>query len=246
MNSFIRGLLGIILFLLLWQVVAMVLNKQIIVPAPLVTFEVLMGLLFEKRIIIAALHTAWKVGLALVLVLITGILLGLLLGLVEALYEMSRPIIMVIQAVPVISWLSLVLFTWGPSWQGPVTIAFLSLLPLAILTTVSGVRNLDHNLLEMARVYQVPRRMVFRDIYIGSLLPFIVAIIDVSIGTVWKVILVAEYLCGNSGLGERISGARYAVDVPGVWALTIIAVILGLVTERLIKLSLRRLSTKWI
>ena len=77
--------------------------------------------------------------MALGLVLLLGLPLGLIIGLFEPLYDMSRPIIMVIQAVPVISWLSLVLFTWGRNWQGPVLIAFLSILPIAILTTVSGV-----------------------------------------------------------------------------------------------------------
>ena len=96
-------------------------------------------LLVSGPIILAAWQTAWKVFLALLLVLLIGLPLGLGLGLSKTLYNMFRPIIMVIQAVPVISWLSLVIFAWGIGWKGPVFIAFLSLLPLAILTTVAGV-----------------------------------------------------------------------------------------------------------
>jgi NitT/TauT family transport system permease protein len=147
---------------------------------------------------------------------------------------------MVIQTVPVISWLSLVIFMWGIGWKGPIFIAFLSILPTALLTTVSGVRNLDNNLLEMAAVYQVPKARIFKDIHMGSLLPFIAAILDVSIGLAWKVILVAEYLCGGDGLGEEILEARMNVDIPRIWALTLIAVIFGILAERLIKLMLKR------
>ncbi|HWP97664.1 MAG TPA: ABC transporter permease subunit [Syntrophomonadaceae bacterium] len=234
------------IFLLIWQVLAVYLNKSLILPEPGLVFRVLGSLLLQTSTLGAALQTAWKVLLALGLVLVLGILLGLLLGLAKGLQDMSRPIIMVLQAVPVISWLSLVIFTWGISWQGPVFIAFLSLLPTAILTTIVGVQNLDSNLLEMARIYRVPRSRVIREIYVGSLLPFIIAVVDVSLGQAWKVILVAEFLCGDRGLGVQIAWARQYFDIPNVYAFTLLAVILGLLTERIIKYYLGRISKRWV
>lgn len=245
MKTVLYWLSGIIIFILLWQLLALLFGWSIILPPPPEVFQTMGNLCLNPDTGMAALQTAWKVLLSLALVLIIGIALGLLLGMFKALYEMMRPIIMVIQAVPVISWLTLVIFAWGIGWRGPVFITFLALLPMALLTTVSGVRNLDHKLLEMARVYKVPAGRVFKDIYIGSLLPFVAAIIDVSIGQAWKVILVTEYLCGNSGLGVKILSSRYAVDSTGVYAYTLLAVILGIVTERLVKLAMGRVSAKW-
>ncbi len=244
MKSFFDGLIGISLLLLVWQLLALVIDKSI-VPAPSETLSLLAQLLVSPSVLVAAWQTAWKVFLALGLAMLIGLTLGLGLGLSNTLYNMFRPIIMVIQGVPVISWLSLVIFAWGIGWKGPVFIAFLSLLPLSILTTVAGVRNLDQNLLEMARVYRVPGRRIIKDIYLGSLLPFIAAIVDVSIGQAWKVILVAEYLSGGKGLGVEILQMRMNIDIPGVWALTILAVLLGIITERLIKKGLGRLSDQW-
>jgi len=183
--------------------------------------------------------------LALLLAVVVGLLTGLVLGRSETLYGVFRPLIMVIQAVPVVSWLTLVIFVWGLGWKGPVFIAFLSLLPISILTTVSGVHNLDQGLLEMARLYQVPQRKVIKDIYLGSLLPFMIAILDVSIGQAWKVILVAEYLCGGNGLGVKILSARMSIDVPEVWALTLMAVLFGILSEYLIKFGLGKATSKW-
>jgi len=245
MKSSFRFLIGIGLFLLFWEICARWIMPGIILPELGIVGREMLRLLSDTAVYQAALQTLWKVLLALGLVLVLGIVLGLLLGLSTAFYQMMRPIIMIIQAVPVVSWLSLVIFAWGIGWKGPIFIAFLSLLPMALLTTVSGVSNLDRKLLEMARVYQVPRGRVIRDIYLGSLIPFIVAIVDVSIGQTWKVILVAEYLCGSSGLGVDILSARYYVNIPRVYALTLLAVILGLITERLIKLWLGRVSQRW-
>lgn len=245
MRSWLRALSGIAVFILAWEASARILNKGLILPEPGVVFRALGGLVLQSYTLEVAAQTAWKVLLALALVLALGICAGLLLGLVKSLNDMARPIIMVIQAVPVISWLSLVIFTWGISWEGPVFIAFLSLLPTAILTTIAGVQNLDRKLLEMARVYRVPRSRIIREIYLGSLLPFIIAVIDVTLGQAWKIILVAEFLCGDSGLGVQISWARQVFNVPAVYAYTLLAVILGMATERFIKHYLGKVSKRW-
>lgn len=245
MKSSLRFAAGIGLFLLIWEGLAGLLHTSIILPPLGSVLRLLPQLLTNPLIGMAALQTAWKALLALGLVLVLGMVLGFILGLFPTLYEMIRPLIMIIQAVPVVSWLSLVIFAWGIGWRGPIFIAFLSLLPTALLTTVSGMKNLDRRLLEMARVYRVPASRVIKDIYLGALVPFIIAIVDVCIGQAWKVILVAEYLCGNSGLGVEILAARYDINIPRLYALTLLAVVLGMITERLIKYLLGRMSARW-
>lgn len=245
MSKLKYSLTGIAIFLVIWQLMAQVLNASIILPKPSVVLALMGSLLSEPTVAAAAGQTVWKVALALSLVLVLGLVLGICLGISNRFYEMMRPLILIIQAVPVVSWLSLVIFAWGIGWRGPVFIAFLSLLPMALLTTVSGMRSLDNKLLEMARLYRVPRQRIVKDIYLGSLLPFITAIIDVSIGQAWKVILVAEYLCGSSGLGVEILSARYDVNIPRVYALTLLAVLLGIITERIVKALLGRVSVRW-
>jgi NitT/TauT family transport system permease protein len=237
--------LGGLFFLALWHIAAVWLDKSMILPRPAAVFYALAVLLPQPVTWGAIFHTAWKVALTLLLVLTTGVALGFFLGLAPTAEKLSRPVLMVIQAVPVISWLSLVIFSWGISWQGPVFIAFLSLLPTVVLTTVSGVRQLDQNLLEMARLYQVPKRKVWRYIYRGALLPFVVTALEVCIGQAWKVMLVAEFLVGDKGLGVQIAGARQLFNVTGVYAYTLCAVLLGLLTEGLIRYGLERKVKGW-
>lgn len=235
MKKFLQILLSILALLLIWQVLSLVVDKEIIIPAPENTLPVVFDSITSDKILISIWQTTWKVIAALSLSIAIGIPLGYFLGRSDFLYRFFRPWIMVIQAVPVISWLTLVIFAWGIGWKGPIFISTLSLLPMSILTTISGVRKLDSHLLEMAKLYQVPRRRIFRDIYVGSLFPFIAAILDVNIGQAWKVMLVTEYLCGGDGLGEKILMARMNVDTSGAWALTLIAVILGITAEILSK-----------
>jgi len=233
-------LLGILVLLIVWQLFTIHADKIYIFPSPAATFKELVYQLSSADIYLAALETAWKVLAALALAILIGLPAGYLIGISDKAYDAIRPIMMFIQAVPVISWLTIVIFTWGVGWKGPVFIAFLTLFPNAAFTTANGVRNIDRRLLEMADVYRVPQAKIFQSIYLRSLIPFVITILDLSIGLAWKVILVTEYLCGGKGLGVEILMARMNVDFSATWALTLLAVTLGLVTERIIKQFMKK------
>ena len=240
-----RILLGILMFLGIWLVLSLILSQSMILPTPMETFIELFEILKDPLTYYSILSTMIKGFMILGLIVIVGLPVGFLMGLNNRIYELLRPTVMIIQAVPVISWLALVIFMWGIGWKGPVLIGFLSLLPISIFTIVEGVRNIDRELLEMVKVYRVPKMKIFRYIYLGSLIPFIKAVVDVSVGNVWKTVLVAEYLCGERGLGVLISWARQYVDVPRVYAITMIAVGIGITTERLSRKLMRMLTRRW-
>ncbi|MGC9140521.1 MAG: ABC transporter permease [Mesoaciditoga sp.] len=238
-------LFGILIFLILWQIFSVILNVPLILPSPYLTFESLYHLALQRETYQAIFSTVWKSLLVLLIVIAIGTPVGFLMGINESVYQIFRPAITVVQAVPVISWLALVIFVWGIGWKGPVVISFLSLLPISIFTTATGVRSTDRNLIEMAKVYKVSQIRIIRTIYLGSLVPFIFSTVEVIIGDVWKVIIVSEYLCGSDGIGVLISWARQYVDVPRIYALTIIAVALGITSERFVKFFFRKALKKW-
>ena len=238
-------LFGILIFLILWQIFSVILNVPLILPSPYLTFESLYHLALQQETYQAIFSTVWKSLLVLLIVIAIGTPVGFLMGINESVYQIFRPAITVVQAVPVISWLALVIFVWGIGWKGPVVISFLSLLPISIFTTATGVRSTDRNLIEMAKVYKVSQIRIIRTIYLGSLVPFIFSTVEVIIGDVWKVIIVSEYLCGSDGIGVLISWARQYVDVPRIYALTIIAVALGITSERFVKFFFRKALKKW-
>lgn len=240
MKKYFYPLFGFLFIFVIWQGLAIIIGKPIIIPTVASTFHVFFRFLTSNELLLVVGQTSAKVFLVLILSVLIGLPAGLVLGRSTFLYGIFRPCIMVIQAVPVISWLTLVIFTWGIGWKGPVFISTFSLLPMSILTTISGVRNLDKDLLEMANLYQVPRKRILKQIYLGSLLPFIMSILKVNIGQAWKIVLVTEYLCSGNGLGEKIMMARMNLDTSSVWAYTLLAVLLGTITEFIVKLILKK------
>ena len=240
-----RILLGLLIFFGSWLILSMMLSQSLILPTPMETFSALVEILRDSTTYSAMLSTIAKGFMILGLIIAVGLPVGFVMGLSDKIYELLRPTVMIIQSVPVISWLALVIFMWGIGWKGPVLIGFLSLLPISIFTIVEGVRSIDRDLLEMVKVYRVPKIKVFKYVYIGSLIPFIKAVVDVSVGNVWKTVLVTEFLCGDKGLGVMISWARQYVDVPRVYAITLMAVGLGIGTERIAKKLMSLTTRRW-
>lgn len=236
---------GILLVILIWYLLSFIIGSSFILPPP---HEVIINLLQQlktQRFYLSLWNTVWKTLVVLFITSFIGILIGFLMGTNDTLYDIFRPIIMVIQAIPVVSWLAFVVFLWGIGWKGPILISTMSILPNTVFTTASGIKNIDRKLLEMVHLYKVPRSKIFRNVYLASIVPFVIAAIEVSIGNVWKVVLVTEFLVGGGGLGVELAWARQYVDVPRIYAITIVAVVLGIATERVFKTISKKVLKKW-
>ncbi|OOC43506.1 ABC transporter permease [Thermosipho sp. 1074] len=226
---------GLVLFLIIWYFLALVINSSLILPTPLEVGRIFITLIFSKSIWNSIYYTLLKGFIALFFTLLLGFIFGFVMGICEKCFELLRPIFTISQSVPIISWLVLVIFIWGIGITGPIIITVLSLIPNVTFSVAHGVRNTDKKLLEMAQIYNVSKKKIIKDIYFGSVIPFLLSALEVVSGNLWKVIIVSEYLAGKEGIGVQISWARQYVNIPKVYALTIIAVILGISTERAIK-----------
>jgi len=74
----------------------------------------------------------------------------------------------------------------------------------------------------------------------GSVWPFLLSSLKLSIGSMWKVAIVAEYLIGETGLGVQIMQAKFYVNTTEVFSYTLVAVVFGLVLEALFSLLWER------
>ena len=215
---------GILLIIVIWYFLSFVIGSSFVLPSPHLVIDTLIEQLKTPRVYSALWSTVWKTLVVLLLGTLIGIVIGFFMGINDTVYEIVRPLFMVIQSIPVVSWLAFVVFLWGVGFKGPILISTLSILPDIVFTTASGIKNIDGKLLEMVKLYKVSFGKIFRHLYLASIVPFIIAAVEISIGNVWKVVLVTEFLVGGSGLGVELAWARQYVDVPRIYAITLIAV----------------------
>jgi len=155
--------------------------------------------------------------------------------------RLLSPVIRVIRATPVASFILLVLLWTGRDFV-PVVIAVLMVLPVVWGNLSRGIRATDGQLLELARAYRFSWWKTLRLIYLPSLRPFFASALTTSMGLAWKSGAAAEVLClPKWGIGSQIYHSKLYLEIPDLFAWTVVVVALSLLLEKL----LRRAMSRW-
>jgi nitrate/nitrite transport system permease protein len=141
--------------------------------------------------------------------------LGILIGLNESVYAAVNPLIQLFKPVSPLAWLPLVTMvvsavyvsqdpTFSKSFLNSMfTVLLCSLWPTVINTAV-GVANVSKDLLNVSRVLQLPPLTHVFKIVVPSALPMMFTGLRLSLGIAWMVLIAAEMLAQNPGLGKFV------------------------------------------
>ncbi len=141
--------------------------------------------------------------------------LGVLCGTSATVYAALNPLIQLFRPVSPLAWLPIVmilvsaLYTAPDPWfeksflSSAITVALCSLWP-TLVNTALGVASIDRDHLNVARVLRLPWPVKVRRIVIPSALPWIFTGLRLSLGVGWMVLIAAEMLAQNPGLGKFV------------------------------------------
>jgi len=191
------------------------------------------GVLFKY--IIASL---FRVSAGFLLALIVGIPFGLILGWFGRAFHAFNPAIQVLRPISPIAWIPVAILWFGVSDLAPIFLIFLaSLFPITTAAT-AAVQNIQLVYLRAASNFGVKGLALFRKIVFPAALPQIITGIRLALGVAWLVVVAAEMIAVNSGLGyliidARNAGMRYDLVVAGMVLIGLIGLILDLLVRRL-------------
>lgn len=146
---------------------------------------------------------------------IIGIPLGIAIGLSPGLNAACNPIIQVFKPVSPLAWLPLVTMVVSALYATPdpliaksfinsmITVTLCCLWPMAINTAV-GVASIDRDLVNVSRVLRLPPLKHVRRIVLPASVPMIFTGMRLSLGVAWMVLIAAEMLAQNPGLGKFV------------------------------------------
>ena len=147
--------------------------------------------------------------------------------------ELLAPLVAVIKAVPVASFIILAL-VWLNSRSLSLFISALMVFPPVYLNVLAGIGAADRQLLEMARVFRVPLGRRLRAIYLPAVLPYFRSAVSLALGLCWKAGAAAEVIGLPSGtIGERLYTAKVYFQTPDLFAWTAVIVAVSALFERL-------------
>ena len=150
-----------------------------------------------------------------------------------AVRELLAPLVAVVKAVPVVSFIILAL-VWLDSRSLPLFISALMVFPPVYLNVLAGIAAADVKLLEMARVFRVPLGRRLTGIYLPAVLPYFRSAVSLALGLCWKAGAAAEVIGLPSGtIGERLYTAKVYFQTPDLFAWTAVIVAVSVLFEKL-------------
>lgn len=140
----------ICLWLAFWQTAAVLVHNSIMLVGPFEALQALWSLLPSSDFWRSVAGSFGRISTGFLLAFAAGILLGSLAYTAPLLEEILEPFMLFLKAVPVASFVILVLI-WAGSRNLSVVISFLVVLPVIYVNTLGGCKSTDRKLLEMAR-----------------------------------------------------------------------------------------------
>jgi NitT/TauT family transport system permease protein len=226
--------LTVLFWLTAWQAASMIVHQSLFMPSPLETFAALGGLAATDIFWLSIAFTLIRVVAGVAVSFILGILLAFLASRFMFFEQLLRPIIAAAKATPVMSIIMLAL-VWFSSLV-PVFACILLCFPIFYTNTLSGLRSVDRQLLEMAAVFRVKHRRVVSGVIVPSVIPHIYAALAMCLGFSWKSVVAAEVLSSpRYALGYRLYETKLYLDTPALFAWTLTIIVISLLLEKGLK-----------
>ena len=174
-----------------------------------------------------------------------GSLLGTLSGLSITLSMAVRPLVTILIGIPPIAWIVLALLWFGADDNTPIFTIAVTTLPITFAAGVQGARTLDKRLTEMARSFGSSRWLLFTDVQLPHILSYLFPSWVTALGTCWKVVVMAELLSSNTGVGAGLAAARVNIDTPATMAWIVAIVTMLLIAEYGVLEPIKRRMERW-
>ncbi|MDO9359555.1 MAG: aliphatic sulfonate ABC transporter permease SsuC [Polaromonas sp.] len=179
-----------------------------VLPAPLEVVQAAWALALSGEL---WLHVKVSAGRALAGLLIgggLGLLLGLLTGSVRVAETLLDSTIQMVRNIPALALIPLVILWFGIDETAKLFLIAVSVFFPIYINTFHGIRNVDPGLIEMARTYGLSRWQLYRQVILPGALPSILVGLRFSLGLMWVILIVAETISAQSGIGYMTMNAR--------------------------------------
>ena len=238
-------MIAAVILLVAWHI-SVVVSEGSLVPTPLQVLLALgelttRGLLF-KYVIASLFRVTWGYVAAAII----AVPLGIFLGTRRRGEAFVNPLIQIFRPISPLAWIPIAILWFGVGDISAIFLIFLaSFFPLVVASMVA-VRNVDPVHWNAGRNFGLSQRELITRIIFPSIVPQLLIGLRITIGIAWLVVVAAEMIAVNSGLGflivdARNAGNRYDLVVAGMVMIGLIGLLLDVLMRRLERLR----SVRW-
>ena len=217
-----------------WQAAFLLIDREILLVSPVDVFRRLFALSQSGEFWKSIGSTFLRISSGYLLGVVFGTVLAVLTSAVSFLKTLFYPIISLVKATPVASFIILAL-VWIKKNGVPVFITFLIVLPIVWANVSEAISNTDKSLLEMAKIFRFGKLKTVKEIYVHSVLPYFAAGCTTALGLAWKAGVAAEVISlPQSSVGYHLYRSKITIETADLFAWTIVVIILSVLLEKVI------------
>ena len=185
-----------------------------------------------------------RAGLAFAAAVGLGIQLGLFMGQIRAVEQALDPILQFFRQTSALALYPVFILLLGLGEASKVFVIFWATLFPILLATIGGVKEVDRKLIEMAATFGASRTTIFRRVILPAAVPSIFVGLRLSATTALLLLIAAEMIGANKGLGFQVMNAQYNFQIPQMFAAIFLLAVLGLAANAAL-VTLQRRLCRW-
>lgn len=173
---------------------------------------------------------------------VVGVAIGTAMARSALVEALIKPILSLTNPVPKPAFYPLFLIWLGAGTWSDTAVIFTGCIIPVIISTFNGARKINPNVIWMAKNLGMKGFRLIRKIVIPAALPEVLLGIRIALTLSWVMLVSAEMLAGQDGLGFLIGFIGEAGDYEGMFAVVLLIAVIGYATDRLFV----RLMDRWL
>jgi sulfonate transport system permease protein len=174
-----------------------------------------------------------------------GVGLGLALGWSGKLRMIFEAPLLVVRVIPLLALLPLFLSWFGGTKAGSIAFVAFAVFSMLFVNTLEAIRNVSPLVQTYARTLGASMFRVYRTVVVPAIVPELIGGLRVVIGLAWAILLAAEFLASQSGIGHILILAQQYFDVSRMVLIVILIMLYSFALDRIVVLVGRRFS-RWV
>lgn len=248
-NSHFARLLPVISYLgvlLLWEVVTRFSGwSEHVFPGPLLVFTSAWELIVNGTLLKHTVASLYRVTLGFYLAAVLAIPLGVFIGRHVLAHRLISPVINFLRPISPLAWIPLAMLWFGLGDAPAIFLIFLaSFFPLVVSTAIA-VSSINPMYFQVAANFCFSRREVAVKVILPAILPDIFTALRITVSVAWLVVVAAEMIAVQSGLGFLILDARNALRLDYVMVGMITIGSIGVLLDFIMRRASRIDSASW-
>jgi NitT/TauT family transport system permease protein len=231
------ALFGVLAFFGLWCVLSYGgLVPRIILPSPTDVLGAFPVLHFEEALVRSAIASLYRVFAGFLLSAVVAIPLGLMMGTYPTLKHFFAPVLDPLRFLPISALVPLVIVWFGIDDLQKIVFLFVGTFVYMLPLVIEAVEGVEEVYLQTATTLGASQGQLIRHVLIPGSLPAIAEALRVMNGIGWTYVILAEVINARYGLGALITVAGKRSHVDQIFALVLVILLIGVVTDQIIRL----------